>query len=346
MAARVAFSPPVAAVMAALPAKLVDIGGAAPVAAWEETLDDDAASVNARVERIRAALSDPTKTHFMDHEGLDRALVVSLWREFVNAMQIALTDAALSLCDNSGVYEGERGEDGLREGHGIARFPTGDVYEGEWKDNKCEGRGRELYAEGDTYEGEWKAGRYEGKGIYRFADGAQFEGEWEDDAKCGRGKMRYESGAWYTGEWADDEFHGAGKMRYAQGALYDGEWKRGRRDGHGTFRVGRSGAVFTGEWKDDRMEGRGRMYYASGGRYDGEYVADVREGRGCFRWVDGEAQLCVYRSGKPTGDGALWSADRRQAWQLIDGEPHAAISLERARELAALVGMPEPSPSS
>ena len=56
---------------------------------------------------------------------------------------------------NGNVYEGEWRDD-KRHGHGKCTFSTGDVYEGEWKDGKKHGRGKYTYSTGDVYEGEWK----------------------------------------------------------------------------------------------------------------------------------------------------------------------------------------------
>ena len=47
--------------------------------------------------------------------------------------------------------------------------------------NMANGYGRVIYADGDMYEGEWKDDKAQGKGIYIHADGAKYEGEWVED---------------------------------------------------------------------------------------------------------------------------------------------------------------------
>ena len=68
-------------------------------------------------------------------------------------------------------------------------YANGDVYEGEWLDDKEEGKGMSFvkllgtrtYANKEKYEGEWKEGKRNGKGKFTSADGETQEGIWEDD---------------------------------------------------------------------------------------------------------------------------------------------------------------------
>ena len=79
-------------------------------------------------------------------------------------------------------YEGERNENGKMHGRGKYTYASGDVYEGEFKDDKRNGRGKYTYASGDVYEGEYKDGNYNGRGKYTYASGdVRHDGEWVDD---------------------------------------------------------------------------------------------------------------------------------------------------------------------
>ena len=51
-------------------------------------------------------------------------------------------------------YDGERNAAGQRHGRGVYRYADGDVYEGDYKDNKKHGRGVFRYTSGDVYEGD------------------------------------------------------------------------------------------------------------------------------------------------------------------------------------------------
>jgi hypothetical protein len=43
------------------------------------------------------------------------------------------------------------------------------------------GMGRLIHADGDVYEGEWKEDKAHGKGKYIHMDGAEYDGDWIDD---------------------------------------------------------------------------------------------------------------------------------------------------------------------
>lgn len=44
-----------------------------------------------------------------------------------------------------------------------------------------EGRGKIIHNDGDVYEGEWKEDKAEGKGIYIRYLGSIYEGDWKND---------------------------------------------------------------------------------------------------------------------------------------------------------------------
>ena len=43
------------------------------------------------------------------------------------------------------------------------------------------GKGRLIHADGDVYEGEWKDDKAHGIGCYNHTDGSKYEGEWYED---------------------------------------------------------------------------------------------------------------------------------------------------------------------
>ena len=49
---------------------------------------------------------------------------------------------------------------------------SGEVYEGEWKNDQKDGYGTYRTAAGNVYTGQYRANMREGRGIEKFADGA------------------------------------------------------------------------------------------------------------------------------------------------------------------------------
>jgi len=109
-----------------------------------------------------------------------------------------------------------------RSGSSRFVFPSGAVYTGQWKlflergplgelarRKKRHGMGRFTHG-GEVYDGEWTDDKMTGHGIFRFASGAQYEGQWQNGKFHGRGTYTWSSGARYVGDWAENRMHGSG----------------------------------------------------------------------------------------------------------------------------------------
>ena len=57
------------------------------------------------------------------------------------------------------------------------------------------------FRDGDIYEGEWFNDKAHGFGIYKHINGAIYEGEWENDQQSGKGKESWPDGSVYTGDF-------------------------------------------------------------------------------------------------------------------------------------------------
>ena len=66
-------------------------------------------------------------------------------------------------------------------GKGVFRKRNGNVYEGEYKADKCDGFGVYRFTNGDKYEGEWKQGLKSGEGTISWHTGRSFQGRFADD---------------------------------------------------------------------------------------------------------------------------------------------------------------------
>ena len=94
----------------------------------------------------------------------------------------------------------------------ICRYNNGDVYTGEYTDDKRNGKGIMRYKNNEIYEGSWKDGKKEGEGIFIF----------ENNIKIPEKK--------YIGEFINNEITGKGTMFYKNGEKYSGMMENKKRE--------------------------------------------------------------------------------------------------------------------
>lgn len=118
------------------------------------------------------------------------------------------------------------------------------------------------------------------------------------------------------------EWEGWGQYTFTDGSVYEGQWRANQQDGIGTF-----------------------CYALSGNQYHGQWKQGKKDGHGTFGYADGRVEVGTYKQDTDVGEGAMWSADRRTAWRILqDGLEVAEITLEEARSIAERVGEPVPAP--
>lgn len=64
-------------------------------------------------------------------------------------------------------------------GFGTYYFPTGEIYNGEFKDDVMHGKGKFTWPDGKVYEGDYVNGKKSGFGTLKTKD-AIYSGEWFD----------------------------------------------------------------------------------------------------------------------------------------------------------------------
>ena len=188
---------------------------------------------------------------------------------------------------NGEVYEGQY-VDERRHGVGEYHYLDGSIYEGEWFKNKRQGFGVFSVSDGSIYEGEWDRDYIHGEGIWRWADGSSFMGDNIDGERTGRGVYITSHGDVYVGEFGGNHIHGMGTFTYNDGTIYEGKFRNNLREGDAVFSYP-NGVKEIGEWRNDRRDGEfvvRRPVYAD--------AADSIQG---IRWDD-ETQHGIWDEGE------------------------------------------------
>ncbi|KAK8805371.1 hypothetical protein WA158_002027 [Blastocystis sp. Blastoise] len=161
----------------------------------------------------------------------------------------------------------------------------GELYIGDYKDDKKNGKGKYIYSDGDYYDGDWIDDLENGRGRYVYNDGDEYDGDWKEGNMDGYGIYKSEDGI-YEGEWKEDEMNGKGIFKYKNGEVYSGYYKQGKKEGKGKY-VYNNKDCYEGYFKDDNYNGLGIYTYGKGDMYRGEWKNDVKCGKGTYYSIDG-----------------------------------------------------------
>ncbi|XP_054432221.1 radial spoke head 1 homolog isoform X1 [Pteronotus mesoamericanus] len=205
-----------------------------------------------------------------------------------------------------GEYEGERNEAGERHGHGRARLPNGDTYEGSYEHGKRHGQGTYKFKNGARYIGEYVKNKKHGQGTFIYPDGSRYEGEWVDDLRQGHGVYYYVNNDTYTGDWFAHQRHGQGTYVYAEtGSKYVGTWVNGQQEG--AAELIHLNHRYQGKFLNKNPVGPGKYVFDIGCEQHGEYqLTDVERGE---EEEEEEALVTVVPKWKATKitELALWT---------------------------------------
>jgi len=119
----------------------------------------------------------------------------------------------------------------IRSGIGKMIYPNGDIYEGEWVDNKMQGEGSYTYSKTkDIYSGSWLNNKKHGEGRYEFGgDSSVLVGEWQN-GQIVTGTWELKKAGVFTGNFKMGRPLGPGRFDFSNGIIQDGayvEEKRG-----------------------------------------------------------------------------------------------------------------------
>ena len=144
------------------------------------------------------------------------------------------------------------------------------------------GRGRAKYPNGDIYEGEFVHGKRTGRGTYYYQAGHVYMGKWLTNMKDGFGEMRYKNKTVYRGNFQNSQRHGEGKIKYNNGDYYSGQWKYGMRHGKGVYFYKESQQRLEGTWSKGNLI-EGDWILPGGIRFEGKFENNVPVGNG--QWI-------------------------------------------------------------
>ena len=124
--------------------------------------------------------------------------------------------------DDGNSYNGEYNDNGMMHGYGKMKYHNGDMYIGNWCENKFNGLGLYRFANGELHEGEYKEGKKNGLGKYTYPDGESFEGTYVDDMMS-NGIYNFSNGDKYEGEFLMNRPNGRGKLT-KNNEIFDGNF--------------------------------------------------------------------------------------------------------------------------
>lgn len=174
------------------------------------------------------------------------------------------------------IYEGGY-KDGKRHGHGKYTFPTGASVAGTFQRGILV-QGEYRFPDGDLYIGDFKDDKFDGQGEWRSASfvakihlpeeptessphSAQrpsatidvYKGSWKAGKRHGPGEAKLRCGDSYIGEFLNDAIHGFGKYHFSNGDLYNGQFAQGLINGVGEYTFASSGKVLLGEFANGKL---------------------------------------------------------------------------------------------
>ena len=163
-------------------------------------------------------------------------------------------------------------------------YSDGSEYEGELKNGIREGYGVYKRPSGAIFTGIWKAGTLKGKIEWNKSSSRVMtsEGEFlkEKTGKTkqnGFGRLKFRQGGYYIGEIKNSLMDGYGKLWDTNRGLYEGSFKTGKKYGIGKLwkDLGRKGDYFEGEFSNGIIEGFGVIYQEGIAVFKGKFVAGI-----------------------------------------------------------------------
>lgn len=143
-------------------------------------------------------------------KSLNKFLILSFFIFSIPSIGFALPKCGNTLHNCTGTYTWE----------------NGDVYDGDWRNNKKHGVGTYYYKKsGNEYDGDWKNNKKHGFGTFYWNDGDKYVGYYLNDKRHGKGRYTYKNGDKYEGDWVNGKRTGEGVFTFANGKKQEGVFK-------------------------------------------------------------------------------------------------------------------------
>lgn len=219
-----------------------------------------------------------------------------------------------------GTFNGTR-----RDGHGHWQHPKGEVYDGEYIDNRQHGLGMYLFTETrKCYIGNWFKGKMNGEGVYYFNRERTvfYYGNYTEDQKNGDGYYMYESGIMTTQVWdmgrlvseqetkPEEVVEVALRIRTLTNSVRAVTMRElGEHVVPSEIRTFQfpSGATYTGQYSGTKKHGQGYWLHPEGDRYEGQFECNKHNGWGVYIiGPSGKKYVGEWRDGKMDGVGVYF----------------------------------------
>ena len=244
------------------------------------------------------------------------------------------------LFTNEGKYNGKYKKINskyIKEGYGIMNYNDGNLYKGNFKNDKREGKGILTYTNGDIYDGEWENDIQNGEGIYIFKTGEikSYEGNWRNGHYFGFGKIKFLNGNEIESIFLNNsEGIDIIKIRNNEGNIFLGHINKEDKSiiGNG-YQVSKNGNISIGNfiYDEDKLEyirngnnfeilynngnkifipimmdveiGKGKIIYKNGNIYFGDILEGKEHGNGIIKYKNGGEYKGEFKNDKKNGKG-------------------------------------------
>ena len=175
---------------------------------------------------------------------------------------------------NNICYEGEW-KNGVK--HGKGKIVQGGMeLEGEWDKGILEGKCRIKWKSGNIFEGELKNNAMNGNGfMIWFNKKEKYIGQWKNNSQNGYGIHIYykEENKINENNSNNNNISNNNENKYFVNR-YIGQYKDGKRNGYGKMFYN-NGCIYEGYWKNNKKEGFGIYYYFDKTKYVGNFKEDI-----------------------------------------------------------------------